>query len=444
MLFMCLSASYSWADSPVGNSELYKYRFDNPLVKEAYKEGVLNEEMLNFLDDEQVMLSEKILLLNAVVQRYPTILNTAILAKYWGTAYRDVFGGSDDLSEWKRFLLSVSALFQETSFPDNHLKVLRMFKGDFVNKPEYKAMVAMAEAQLEVVENKEQCEVFRTLRVIIERIDQEQGLGILGKAMLKEIEDYMQHCQDLTFLKVLNEVGAFFDYILSVKNAHADENLHPHWANGEVIDIEKIKTELNEVVDMSASGGSLELTCDESNNKIPVKTCTEYYNLLDKGCYAYSTSDMAMQRWFVYFCNPRKSFLTVSSSKESYLGDLLSMPVDGVIQRFDLTDYFLLSEDEGNAFNIAKEKGLYWWDLFYDLETEKTEEDSFKMQSRAQGFALFLDIVGFGDINADGIEDVNINVTMQILAGTLRTYNNIWFTSKSDYEMLNRISLGGR
>ena len=444
MIFMCLFVSYSWADSPVGNLELYKYGFGNPLIKEAYEKGVLDEEMLSFLDDEQAMLNEKILLLNAVVQKYPTILNTAILAKYWGTTYRDVFRGMDNLSEWKRFLLSVSALFQEALSPDSHLKVLETLKGDLVNKPQYKAVVAIAKAQLEVVENKEQCEVFSSLKAIIEKIDQEQDLGILGRAMLSEIVDYMQYCQDSAFLKTLDKVGIFVNHTLGIKNAYADENLQPRWVNGEAIDIEKIKTELNESVDMSVSGGSLELTCGEPNNKVPVKTCTEYYNLLDKGCYAYSTYDMTMQGWFIFFCDPRKSFLSALPSKKSYLGELLEMPVDDVIQRFALVDYFSFSKDEEAAFNIAKKKGLHWWDLFYDLETEKTENGFFKMQSRVQGFVLFLDIVGFGDINADGIEDVNVNTAMQFLGGTLRTYNNVWFTSKSNRGMLKRISLEGR
>ncbi len=372
-------------------------------------------------------------MLNAVVIKYPTILNTAILAKHWGTKYIEVFNGDDSLEEWKRFLLAASALFEEYSFPANHLKVLKAIRGEFTNLPEYKAIVALAEAQVDVIDNKDQCEVFPALKKRIEGIPES---GVLGQALIKEIDEYLKHC-DKTALG--EPAGRILDLLMGISSAHAANTLEPRWVGGDPIDASKIKREMDKDIDLSESGGELELTCENPSEKVNIKTCHQYYERLEKGCFAVSTYDMTMQSWFIHFCDPRKSLLGVKSSKTSFVRDLLNLPVDRILERLDLTEYLPIAGDESDVFKIAKQKGLDWTDLFYDFEIKKTEDGGVEIESNSQDVLLHFNFVALGDINADGFEDLNINTTFHLLTGSFRWYTNTWFTLKSAGGMLEKI-----
>jgi len=425
------------ADSPVGDCALYKYGMDNPLIKEAKETGVLSDEMLEFIDDDGNSLTQKVFLLNAVVDKYPTILNTAILAKHWGTRYRDMFIDNRSLSEEKRFLLAISALFQETTSPGNHLKVLQSITGEFSQRSEYKALVAMAEGQVAVNDGKDQCVVFTEFNGKVQQIANE--LGILGEALLKEIDEYMEYCGD----SASAGLGSFIDVLMGIGLAHAEEMLQPRFVDGSQIDVDKIKAELDEEVNMSKSGGSLELACGEcfsdNEDKREVKTCNQFYSMLDQGCSACTTYDITMQSWFIHACEPKKGLLKAQDSEVSYVSELLSLPAEEIIYRLDLSDFVAVSGEEQDAFNIAHEKGIHWMDLIYDFEFEKTEDGSISMESRAQNLILYLDFVAFGDVNGDGVEDINVNVTFHLIQGTYRWYDSVWFSTDRKGAMLSKI-----
>lgn len=187
--------------------------------------------------------------------------------------------------------------------------------------------------------------------------------------------------------------------------------------NSPVAHLEDIDKKMGQVVDMTKSGGELELAepldektdpDDFSQKKVKVTTCQEYFELKNKGYSAETTYEITMESWFINACVPLKLLKQVKPSRITFLEDatftknsLETLPLDLVL---------ILSPEEEAKLKSAKARQLTLKQFIPDIYIEKTEKHQIVLKSKETG-TTSINLIAMGDFNTDGIEDVLVYVS---------------------------------
>ncbi len=168
-------------------------------------------------------------------------------------------------------------------------------------------------------------------------------------------------------------------------------------------------------VDMSQSGGELELT-DAKGKRVKVTTCQEYGDLKDKGLAPQTTYDISMESWFIDVCKPLQFLKIAKPSKSSFVSkfDLKDDPLSNLPIELGLW----LSGDAERAVQLASARGTTWGQYVPDAKVEAAENDQIVVKSKKDDSATYINLIAWGDFNGDGIEDVLLQVSHHVLSGS--------------------------
>ena len=171
--------------------------------------------------------------------------------------------------------------------------------------------------------------------------------------------------------------------------------------------LDEIEGIFNKSIDMSKAGtnSSLELT-GKNNEKITVVTCNEYFGLKDKGYYARTTYDIAMESWFQEGCEVLKLLSDAKPSEISYLSEF-RLSVDAVNILPPTFGFQVSGDNTDKAEKLAREGKKF---IDYDKDIEVKMEDNDTISIEGEGYNGKLSLLAWGDFNGDGIEDLMFNV----------------------------------
>ena len=194
--------------------------------------------------------------------------------------------------------------------------------------------------------------------------------------------------------------------------------------------LDQIDSALRKPVDMSKSGGTLELT--GNSKKVKVSTCQEYFDFKDKGYSADTTYDVTMESWFINACIPLRLLKEAKPSRVSFLAG--SFLADDPLKNLPLDLSLSLSSDDTKNLQAAKEKGLTWGKFIPDATVKIIDNNQIILNSAEKG-STSVDLLAFGDFNNDGIEDALVFVSHYVTDGSYRNFS---------IKILTRLEKGGR
>lgn len=151
-------------------------------------------------------------------------------------------------------------------------------------------------------------------------------------------------------------------------------------------------------------------TTNGQEKRIHVETCQQYTNAINKGAYAFTTADMAMDSWFVRAVAVLRFIKTAQPSTHPLPDDFLNrLPVSLVGWN---------GSDEEAQLNRDTSKGLTLKDYALNGKVKKlkAQNHSINFRTKAKDFAV--EELACGDVDGDGFEDALISVTWHYQEGS--------------------------
>jgi hypothetical protein len=169
---------------------------------------------------------------------------------------------------------------------------------------------------------------------------------------------------------------------------------------------------------------------DDKGRELRITTCAQYAKAIKEGWSAENNAQIATQSFFIAGCNVPAMLLKAKPSATSYLQDF----------RLDAAALDVLPPaiaslgDDSDGLEAAEKKGASLRQYAPDLKVveKETHDDRLVLQDEESRYDL--QIAGFGDLNADGIEDVLIFQASYALHGSMHIYEPV---------VLTRIKPGG-
>jgi hypothetical protein len=178
---------------------------------------------------------------------------------------------------------------------------------------------------------------------------------------------------------------------------------------------------LDAPVDMSKSGGELELT-HAGGLKLKPKTGREYFDLLARGFQAYSNYDITMESWYRSAVGFVPYLRNAIPAKVSHVAGF-SLAADP-LRDLPIQLGAYLAEEE--PFKRAVAEGKTWKEFYPGATVLESAPHRAKLQD--DGANVFVDLLAWGDFNKDGIEDILLYVAKSARGGTFRSYTHAVIT----------------
>ena len=177
-------------------------------------------------------------------------------------------------------------------------------------------------------------------------------------------------------------------------------------------------------------------TLENKGDKLMVRTCREYDAALSAGYRPGTTADIMLAAWFKYPCGTLQLLKRATRPKRSFLSqDLFDLKLLPLKLFPVMTDYEQTygRDIEGETFYDQVEKG----------ELEVIENTAHRFECKSLGSEYSLTEVARADFNGDGTEDILFRERDAAIGGTLRVYNLLILTRKSNEAKYEKVFQSG-
>ena len=210
---------------------------------------------------------------------------------------------------------------------------------------------------------------------------------------------------------------------LSLQAAPPPASLPPHWsASLGAADRAALQAALTKPPKGLAAGDALD-DHDEKGRNHPIRTCAQYARALKAGWSAEDNAQIATESFFIRGCTLVEIMLKATPSRVSYVADLRldASPLD--VLPPSIAD-LVMGDEEGQKKAEEQGKSLRQFDP--TLKVVKAEPGQVAIENDDSRYEL--EIVGYGDFNGDGVEDVLLFQASYATQGTMHIYEPVVLT----------------
>jgi hypothetical protein len=177
------------------------------------------------------------------------------------------------------------------------------------------------------------------------------------------------------------------------------------------------------------NGEALSLTRGEgaAAQKVSVEDCAQYQKAVEEGFEPQTTFDISQESFFKARCTPLRFLTEARPSAESWVKDLrLDKDPLALLPASMNLDMEGPSDDQKAAIGAGARLNTY----SPKLVVKRKAADAVVFLAPESKVESTVDVVAFGDLDHDGIEDVLLFQTLHSLEGSLRSYHHLVATRK--------------